>query len=61
MMDAFQAGFAKVDITPAVGSEMPGGFFKHYATGTHDPLYARAAWFGNGSNSLALVSVDCVF
>lgn len=61
MMDAFQAGFAKVDITPAVGSEMPGGFFKHYATGTHDPLYVRAAWFGNGSDSLALVSVDCVF
>ncbi|NSW58442.1 MAG: hypothetical protein HPY44_20730 [Armatimonadetes bacterium] len=61
MMGAFRAGFASADITPAAGSEMPGGFFKHYATGAHDPLYARAAWFSDGSEALALVSVDCVF
>lgn len=58
---ALTAGFARVDITPPVGSEMPGGFFKSLATGVHDPLYVRAAWLDDGQTPLAVVSVDCVF
>ena len=56
-----QAAFAKVDITPPLGREVPGGFFKSYAKGVHDPLYARAAFLDNGEHAIAIVSVDCVF
>lgn len=53
-----QAGFARRDVTPELGAEMPGGFNKHHATAVHDPLYVEAAWIGNGETSLALVGVD---
>lgn len=57
---AFQAGFARVDITPPVGSEIPGGFAKNISKGVHDPLYAEAAVFVNPDTALALVGVDAV-
>lgn len=55
---SLRAGFARRDITPEMGAEMPGGFNKHNATAVHDPLYVEAAWIGNGDTSLALVGVD---
>ena len=54
------AGFSVTDITPPLGWEMPGGFFKRFATGVHDELMVRAAWFDNGDRRLAVASVDCV-
>ena len=53
-----RAGFARRDITPAPGAEMPGGFNKHLATAVHDPLYVEVAWIGRGDTSLALAGVD---
>jgi hypothetical protein len=55
----FQAGVARVDITPPVGHQM-GGYSdrKGNATGTHDPLYATVLLIESGGNSLALVTAD---
>lgn len=53
-----RAGFARADMTPAVGMEIPGGFAKNFSKGIHDPLWAEAAYFTNGTVSLALVGID---
>jgi len=52
------AGFARADITPAVGSEIPGGFGKNFSKGVHDPLWVEAAVVRNDAVALALVGVD---
>ncbi len=55
-----RSGFARVDVTPAVGMEIPGGFNKNFSTGVHDPLWVEAAYFSNGTVSLAVVGVDLI-
>ncbi|HOV73356.1 MAG TPA: hypothetical protein P5318_13575 [Candidatus Hydrogenedentes bacterium] len=56
----FTAGFARVDITPAAGCEIPGGFAKNIAKGVHDPLFVEAAVFTNGTTSMAVVGADII-
>lgn len=55
-----EVGFACVDITPPIGSVIPGGFHPRFATGVHDPLLATAAVFSEGDTKLAIVSVDAL-
>ncbi len=57
---ALRAGFARLDITPPVGAEMPGGYGKHISTGVRDPLWVEAAWFSDGKTETALVGVDLI-
>ena len=57
---SLRAGFARTDLTPTVGMEIPGGFNKNFSTGVHDPLWAEAAYFSNGTVTLALVGVDLI-
>jgi len=57
----FKAGFARVDITPAPGCQIPGGFSKNIAQGVHDPLYVEAAVLTSGGVELAIVGVDALF
>ncbi|MCS7253211.1 MAG: hypothetical protein RMK18_07655 [Armatimonadota bacterium] len=55
-----EVGFACIDITPEVGSVIPGGFHPRFATGIHDPLLVNAAVFSNGNVKLAIVSLDAL-
>ncbi|RAJ94523.1 hypothetical protein LX87_04410 [Larkinella arboricola] len=54
----FQAGAARVDITPPLGTLINGDFITHYARFIHDPLYAKALVLQQGETTVALVIVD---
>jgi neutral ceramidase len=56
-----QAGFGVADITPDVGMEMPGGFFRRKGTGVRDKLLAAACVLHDGTTSVALVGIDTLF
>ena len=55
----FQAGAAKVDITPKLWPvQMVGSFRERLADKAYDPLYARAIIGNDGQTRLAIVIVD---
>lgn len=56
----FQAGFARIDITPPVGCCLQGHFVRIVSTGVRDPLYAQAVVFDDGSTRAAIVSCDII-
>jgi neutral ceramidase len=57
----FQAGAARVDITPPPGTLINGDFFPHTATFIHDRLYAKALVLQYDTVRVAFVVVDiCV-
>ena len=65
-LQTWQAGAARVDITPDVQmNKVPlGGYAARRAapaTGVHDPVYARALVLSNGSSKIVLVSIDLCF
>lgn len=53
-----RAGFAQADITPAIGMEAPGDYWKAYIGAIHDPLHVKAAVLDDGECALALVGID---
>lgn len=55
-----KAGFAKADITPEAGAEIPGGFNKNVSKGVHDPLFVETAYFSEGGTEVAVAGVDVV-
>lgn len=57
-----KAGMASVDITPPLGEELGG--YPHYPrnnTGAHDPLYAACMYLNNGTEEIAMVTLDLLF
>jgi len=62
--DAFNVGFARIDITPEVDVMLAGydvGFFSYdncrWSTGVHDPLYAHAVAFDDPLDGKAVILV----
>ena len=53
-----QAGFARIDITPPLGTLLRGYYYKRPADGVWDPLLATALAFGDGEKKAVLMSVD---
>src|SRR5262245_28133905 len=54
------AGYAEVDLEAPLGGSMPGYFRDRKATGTLDPLKARALVLRQGEQSVALVACDLI-
>src|ERR1035437_7150819 len=57
---SLSVGAAEIDITPPVGTRLAGYFNERLATGTHDPLHAKAIVLRQGAEQVALVSCDVI-
>ena len=57
-VDAFKAGFARVDITPPLGTPLVGYFEERRAKGVLDCLEASAVALSDGGNAAVLVAAD---
>ena len=53
-----KAGFARLDITPTLGTELAGYFHVREADGILDPLYVTAVAFDNGEEKAVILSID---
>ena len=53
-----KAGFARLDVTPPLGTELAGYFEKRYAKGVLDPVELNALAFGNGEDTALLIACD---
>jgi len=60
LADAFEAGAAKVEITPPLGSPMNGygDRLGRGAVEVHDPVWARALYLSDGETAVFLVTAD---
>ena len=48
MSSKLTAGYARLDVTPPLGTPIGGYFKARYNKGVLDPIYVRAAAFGEG-------------
>ena len=55
-----QVGFGTGDITPKVGMEMPGGFYKNFSKGVLAPLSAVACVLHDGKTPVVLIGIDSI-
>jgi len=54
----YSVGFARLDITPPLGVDIPGGWNKKVGEGVLDPLYVNAVAFGDGERTAFILSMD---
>ena len=54
----FRAGFARLDITPPLGTPMAGYYEMRYADGILDPLYINAVAWSDGHDTVLLITAD---
>lgn len=55
-----KAGFARLDVTPPLGSDLSGYFHRRAAKGVRDPLYLNAVAIGDGEQTLILMAIDYI-
>ena len=60
-MNTLQAGFSRVNITPALGTEIVGYFQARYAEGVLDELEINALALSAGEDKVVLMSADLCF
>ncbi|MBE6629572.1 MAG: hypothetical protein E7624_01820 [Ruminococcaceae bacterium] len=53
-----KAGFARVDVTPALGTYLSGYFEARYADGMLDPIQLNAIAVGDGEDSVLIIASD---
>ncbi len=60
---AFEAGAAKVEITPPVGTPLNGYGARQArgSVGVHDPLWARCLYLDDGQTDVFIINTDLVF
>ena len=54
----FRTGFARIDITPPVGTFIPGSYGRRISEGVRDPLEASAIAFDDNHMKAVLIAVD---
>ena len=55
-----KAGFARLDVTPPLGTDLSGYFYRRLAKGVRDPLYINAVAIGNEQDTLILMAIDYI-
>ena len=55
---SFKAGFARVDITPPLGTPIVGYFEERHAKGILDNLEANAVAFSDGNGTAVVITAD---
>ncbi|MBE6613598.1 MAG: hypothetical protein E7632_14020 [Ruminococcaceae bacterium] len=59
-MANLKTGFARIDITPPLGTTLAGYFNVRHADGILDPLYATAVAFDDGQKRIVVMSLDLI-
>lgn len=57
-MSKLKAGFARVDITPMLGTKLAGYYYERKMEGIRDPLLATAVAFDDGEKRAVVMSID---
>ena len=60
MQTTLKAGSASANITPPLGTRIPGGFRPRYAENVDDELCAKAVVIDNGTTRIAIVTCDLI-
>ena len=60
MEGTLKAASATANITPPLGTEIPGGFRSRYAENVDDELFAKALVIDNGETRIAIVTCDLI-
>lgn len=60
MATTLRAGSASANITPPLGTRIPGGFRPRYAENVDDELFAKAVVIDNGTTRIAIVTCDLI-
>ena len=60
MQATLKAGSATANITPPLGTRIPGGFRPRYAENVDDELFAKAVVIDNGTTRIAIVTCDLI-
>ncbi len=60
MESTLKAASATANITPPLGTEIPGGFRPRYAENVDDELFAKALVIDNGETRIAIVTCDLI-
>lgn len=56
-----KAGFARLDITPPLGTELTGYFQVRISDGILDPIYLNALALGDGDNTVLVITGDFMY